>query len=297
MKILLLSGGGAKGSFQAGVIEQLYNSGWKADVVAGISVGALNGAMVATGRAMRLTGLWRNISPEMVYKERGKLRAGWRYLLHKVGVKRADLGYYDNSPLFDTLRVNLGNKYSTDFYCGSVDISTGEYVDHRALKGMVPWNMIDQVVASTAIPLVFDPVHIGDEVHVDGGVRHMNPISTVLRHYEPSEIVIITCSPYKRDWQTERRVTDIVDIAKNSLDILLGEIFEKDLREFERINHLVRQANKQGVVLKNRNGKIYTDYTARLYQPYDSLGDSLNFTPSQAIKNIDLGLKSKPIEL
>lgn len=301
-KVLILSGGGGKGSFQAGVIEQLHNSGWRPDVVAGVSVGALNGAMVATGRAGRLTGLWRNIHPGMVYRQRGAVRTGWRYLLHKVGVKKPTLGYFDNSPLFETLRNNMGNRFITDFYCGSVNISTGVYYDHKGIKGGVTTNMVPQIVASTAIPLVFDPVTIrkfggSDSVHVDGGVRHMSPIGSVLKNYEPDEVVIVTCTPYFKDWTTEKPARDLIEIAKNSMDILLSEIFEKDIREFKRINKLVRQANEQGFGLINGSGRRYTDYKAALYQPSESLGDSLNFTSHQALRNIDIGLNAKPIEL
>lgn len=302
-KILLLSGGGSKGAFQAGVIEQLYKSGWRADVVAGVSVGALNGSMVASGQAMRLTGLWRNLIPDMVLKERGALRTGWRYLLHKAGVKKPTLGYYDNSPLFETVKTNLGNRWVCDFYCGTVDINTGRYYDHKGNAMNVPWNMIPEIIGSTAIPGVFDPVEVrkwggGTSLHVDGGVKHMNPIGSVLKNYRDiEEVVIVVCKPYKRDWAEENRVRDIVDVVKLSLGYLLDEIFEKDLRDFERINRLVRQAGEQGASLLNSNGVRYSEYKARLFQPDEELGDSLNFTSEQAIRNIDIGLNAKAIEL
>ena len=302
-KVLILSGGGGKGSFQAGVIEQLHKTGWRPDVVAGISVGALNGAVVATGRAMRLTGLWRNIKPSMVLQRRGALSSGWRYALHKAGLKNPTLGYYDNSPLRETLKANISSQFSTDFYCGTVDIETGAYRSHWATRGMSSWNHIDPILASTAIPVVFDPVVLGginrfahQSLHVDGGVKHMSAIGSVLKRYSDiEEVVIITCSPYKKDWTTTRPARDMVDIAKNAIGYVLEEIFEKDIREFERINHIVRQLNGVGVL--NRNGNRYSVYPARLFQPSESLGDSLNFTSEQARKNIEIGLHAEAIEL
>ena len=53
-RVLIMSGGGSKGAFQAGVIEQLNREDWDPDAVAGISVGALNGVMVATGQSDKL---------------------------------------------------------------------------------------------------------------------------------------------------------------------------------------------------------------------------------------------------
>ncbi|MFO7846797.1 MAG: patatin-like phospholipase family protein, partial [Balneolaceae bacterium] len=67
-RVLIMSGGGSKGAFQAGVIEQLSKQGWKPDAVAGISVGALNGVMVATGKAGELVSIWKDLREEQVLK-------------------------------------------------------------------------------------------------------------------------------------------------------------------------------------------------------------------------------------
>ena len=69
-RVLIMSGGGAKGAFQAGVIEQLNRQDWDPDAVAGISVGALNGVMVATGQSDNLIEIWQNLREEQVLKKR-----------------------------------------------------------------------------------------------------------------------------------------------------------------------------------------------------------------------------------
>src|SRR5262249_62264165 len=64
---LILSGGGAKGAWEAGVAAALIERGLPVRLVAGSSAGALNAAMVADGRLDRLQALWRSVTREQVY--------------------------------------------------------------------------------------------------------------------------------------------------------------------------------------------------------------------------------------
>jgi len=295
-RVLIMSGGGSKGAFQAGVIEQLNRADWDPDAVAGISVGALNGVMVATGQSDKLIKIWQDLREEQVLKKRRIDRQAKSYLLHKIGVEKATLGFFDNSPLKKKLKESVGSKFTKHYYCGTVNIETGAYKEHIARPMMVPWNYLDAVIASTAIPVVFDPVNLDGELHVDGGVRHMNPIGKILQEHNPDEIIFITTRKFDEPNEV-KKVDDVVDVAIQSLNILLEEIFMKDLREFIRINELVRQADEQGAVLKKSNGEPFKVYKATLYQPDKSLGDSLNFSNEQANRNINIGLEAEPIDL
>jgi NTE family protein len=302
-KILILSGGGAKGAFQAGVYQQLLSTGYQPDAVAGISVGALNGAMIATGRAERMLRVWENISPKKVLKKNNLLESAKKFITHKLGIgflNKGDqpLGYYSNKPLRKLLTSNIGQKFIMDYYCGTVNMHNLEYHTHTARKMMVPYTYIDKILASTAIPLVFNPIEIYGELHVDGGIRHMSPLKAILREESPTEIRIILCNKY-RGYHSEDRgnVSDVIDLTKRTLDTLLNEIFMKDLREFERVNRLVKQAHEKGYELEKSNGVPYKNYKTYLYEPLESLGDSLNFNKDQALKNMEHGRLVKPIEL
>jgi len=295
-RVLIMSGGGAKGAFQAGVIEQLSKKGWRPDAVAGISVGALNGVMVATGRSDDLVKIWQDLREEQVLTRRRIDRKAKSFLLHKLGIDKPTLGFFDNTPLRKKLRDSVGNQFRMDFYCGTVNIETGAYKEHIGRPMMVPWNHLDAVIASTAIPVVFDPVKIGNELHVDGGVRHINPIGRILKDFTPKEVVFITCRPFEAD-EIRVKVRDLMDISIQTLNIMLEEIFMKDLREFKRINDLVRQADEQGATLRKSGGEPYKVYKATLYQPHKSLGDSLNFSNEQANRNIAIGREAEPMQL
>ena len=61
VKALVLSGGGARGAYEAGVIAGLYQAGETFDIVCGTSIGAINGAMVAQDNVAELSTLWQTI--------------------------------------------------------------------------------------------------------------------------------------------------------------------------------------------------------------------------------------------
>ena len=74
MKALILSGGGALGAFQVGA-ERYARAvkGYRWDLIAGISVGALNGAMMAKGKYPELYKIWsEKMSNKLVYGPLGR---------------------------------------------------------------------------------------------------------------------------------------------------------------------------------------------------------------------------------
>ena len=83
---LVLSGGGAKGAYEAGVAAELVERRLPIRLVAGSSAGALNAAMIADGRIGRLEALWRGLTRDRVYSLRPRvffagLLPGWLTLL------------------------------------------------------------------------------------------------------------------------------------------------------------------------------------------------------------------------
>ena len=62
MKALVLTGGGAKGAWQAGVMKALHERGERYDMIVGTSVGAINGAGYSFGGVDRLISLWTGIT-------------------------------------------------------------------------------------------------------------------------------------------------------------------------------------------------------------------------------------------
>lgn len=266
---LVLSGGGAKGAFQ--FMAEKYArevKGYSWDVIAGVSVGALNGVMLAMKKYARLEDLWWNISSDQVY--RGKLNF-WSILMIAFGAQ----SIYHNDPLWKLLQEEYEyEKVEVDLRIGAVSMRTGEYV--RFIPSEPGFEKA--ILASTAIPVVWKPVQVSPAYPdmVDGGVRNVSPLGDVL-DTDPDEVVIINCSP-EAPPKVDRPLGNALDIAKHTLDLLLNEIFITDLREFLRINHNVKEAQEAGVILHNEKGKPYKYYDCKIIQPDEPLGDTLDFS-------------------
>jgi NTE family protein len=105
---LVLSGGGAKGAYEAGVAAVFMDRGLPVRLVAGSSAGALNAAMIASGRADRLEAMWRSVTREQVYSLRLPLffagfLPGWLTLL----VLNETQALFDPAPLRELITTQL----------------------------------------------------------------------------------------------------------------------------------------------------------------------------------------------
>jgi NTE family protein len=277
---LVLSGGGAKGAFQF-MAEKYAREvmGYSWDVIAGVSVGALNGTMLAMGKYSRLEELWQNISNDQVYT--GKLNF-WALLKIAFGAKSV----YSNDPLWELLQGEYEpEKFTADLRIGVVSLQSGEYLTFRPQDP----GFDRAVLASTAIPVVWEPVYVSDEYPdlVDGGVRNVSPLGDVLDS-EPDEVVIINCGP-EQPPRLDRPLGNALDIGMHALDLALNEIFITDVREFLRINRNVKEAQAQGVALTKENGKPYKYYDYKVIQPDEALGDTMDFSKRAILMRMDAG--------
>lgn len=273
---LVLSGGGTKGAFQyAAERYAREEKGYQWDVIAGISVGALNGALLAMHEYQRLESLWEDISRDKVMT--GRLNLG---SLIKVAFGAKSI--YGNQPLKELIQEVVDpDKIKVDLMVGAVSLTTGKYVKFtRDTKGFQ-----EAVLASTAIPGVWEPVNVptedGNQAMVDGGVRNLSPLGDVLDR-DPDEIVIINCSP--RDLAGHQvSLNNALEIAKFSLELSMNEVFISDLREFLRINRIVKKAEDAGITLRKEEGKNkgkkYKAYECKIIEPDEDLGDTLDFSP------------------
>jgi NTE family protein len=218
-RVLVLQGGGALGSYQAGVYEALNRAGPEPDWVAGISIGAVNAAIIAGNplemRLERLQEFWTLVTsgwsfgpPSGTDIFRGLLgdaSIGWAMtagvpgffsprpispLLLSCGGPEA-LSFYDSSPLRATLerlvdfdRINAGE---TRLSVGAVNIRTGNftYFDNAHQK-IGP----EHIMASGALPPGLPPVEIDGEWYWDGGLVSNTPLEYVLDQEQADDLVI-----------------------------------------------------------------------------------------------------------
>ncbi|XHR98880.1 membrane protein [Sphingomonas sp. DBB INV C78] len=209
---LVLQGGGALGSYQAGVYEALAAADIEIDRVAGISIGAVNAAIIAGNppakRCQQLRRFWEGVTawlPSFPIWPNDNVREflhEWSAghvatfgvpgffvpravppMLAMPGTPQA-LSFYDSAPLAATLDSlvdwDLLNDGPVRLSVGAVDIESGnfEYFDTRGPKA----RRIDarHIMASGALPPGLPPVEIDGRWYWDGGLVSNTPLSYVL---------------------------------------------------------------------------------------------------------------------
>ncbi len=211
---LLLQGGGALGSYQAGVYQALHEAGLEPDWVAGISIGAINCALIAGNppgkRLERLRAFWEGISAPrlgpaggLAIDFGGDLGRSYVNQLQALGVLLRGapaffaprqvppfwrprgspdaLSFYDTAPLRETLErlvdFDLIGRGPTRLSVGAVNVRTGNFVYFdSATHRIAP----EHVIASGSLPPGFPSTEIEGEHYWDGGLVSNTPLQWVL---------------------------------------------------------------------------------------------------------------------
>ncbi|CAN5306111.1 patatin-like phospholipase family protein [soil metagenome] len=249
---LLFQGGGALGSFQAGVYERLEELAVEIDWVAGISIGAINAAIIAGNpperRMERLKRFWQRVSGGMPnfwlpdndhIREAAHLAAAGAVAMFGVpGFFRPHLfppqfmpegaanatSFYDASPMFDTLNElidwDLLNDGPVRLSVGAVDVESGNfaYFDTRGGKpGEFGANTrIDarHIMASGALPPGLPAVEIDGRHYWDGGIVSNTPLSHVLDH-QSGDMLVFQVDLFPAEGPLPRQLTDVYSRQKD----------------------------------------------------------------------------------
>lgn len=274
---LVLSGGGTKGAFQVGAEQVLREEGgFQWERIFGVSVGALNGLLLAQGEYQRLLEVWRTIRQEDVYR-----KVSWPVIAWRLAVLRK-AGIYDASALRKTIqKYAAGRPFRIPLYVGRVSLLSGTY----DLVSSDSPEILDAVWHSATMPVIWEP--IGKGAWVDGGLRNVTPLGDAI-DVGPGTLVVVNCSPDAPEPAEPPK--DIIAAIKRSInDVAINEIMVNDVREFVRINHLVRQARQKGFVLESESGKPYGDYEIIVIRPATPLGDVLDFSRDLIEQRVQAG--------
>ncbi len=157
-----LGGGGARGLSHVGVLKALEEHGSFPDVIAGTSIGALVGALYASG--LRAADIEKAMHLDL------------RRLASLADVTLSLSGFVRGKRVTDLLKSVLGDLTFSDleipFACLATDIVTGEEIVLRT--GPV----VRAVRASISVPGIFTPVKVGKRYLVDGGLVNVVPVNT-----------------------------------------------------------------------------------------------------------------------
>jgi NTE family protein len=266
---LLLQGGGALGSYQAGVYQALAEADLHPDWVAGISIGAVNSALIAGNppeqRVDRLREFWEAVStPPLGIPYLPSVKFKGEYIHRFVNETRAlgvllfgaphfftprlpppylqppgspeALSFYDVAPLKATLerlvdfdRINAG---TMRFSVGAVDVRTGNFIYFDTTTHRIG---PQHVIASGSLPPGFPATEIEGHHYWDGGIVSNTPLQWVLDSHPRQDTLAFQ-----------------VDLwcARGSLprDLIETELRQKDIRYSSRTRAATDQFKKAQVL-------------------------------------------------
>lgn len=245
---LVLQGGGALGAYQAGVYEALHEAGIAPDRYAGISIGAINVALIAGNpparRVERLRAFWEGIcragpfawlggawselpaarglasalaaGMALVEGQPGFFRPRLPPPLPGVDTEPARLGFYDTAELRDTLDAlidwDLLNAPGASVALGAVDVASANFVYFDSATTRLDAR---HVMASGALPPAFPPVEIDGCWYWDGGIVSNTPLEYVLEAQPRRDTLAFQVDLWSARGEVPRRIDDAMEREKD----------------------------------------------------------------------------------
>ena len=204
---LALSGGGARGFAHLGVLQALNETGIYPDVVSGTSAGALVGALYCDGYSPGEILKIMKTSSRLNYMRPSLPRDG---LLQISGIIKI-LETHLRSKTFSELKIPL--------FVTATDLNNGKPVYFSAGE------LLDPVIASASIPVLFKPVIINNIYYVDGGVLDNLPIKPI------ENKCCFTIGSFVNPVGYENTISGLVKIAERTFMLSMSkEISEKSKR-------------------------------------------------------------------
>lgn len=275
---IVLSGGGAKGAFQVGVLDELItNRGVKVDIAVGTSTGSIQALAVAQDDIPRLVEFWSSL------KKNSDI-----YVKRPLGVASALLG---SKSIYDARGLKKLLKDAADDHrlrstgkklrLGVVNLGTGIF---RTIDESVP-GIHNWVYASCAMPVFFEPLKTKaadgtEEQWVDGGVRDVTPLDSAME-LNPRGIIVVRASP-KPEPGRVRTYGDLIQIGLRAVGILQSEVSMNDLANATLINDMIAARGAQFRALEALG--ISGQQAASVLRPLDVQLARYRFVPNVVIE-------------
>jgi NTE family protein len=259
---LVLQGGGALGAYQAGVYQALHEANIEPDWVSGVSIGAVNAAIIAGNpphrRVDRLRTFWERITDRTVwlytpdgdiYRKARNVASAWLTILQgqpgffeprkpgpwltAAGARDAT-SYYDSAPLRQTLRelvdFSLLNQNATRLAVGAVNVLTGNFIYFDSAHEEIE---LEHIMASGALPPALPMIKIGTDYYWDGGIVSNTPLQHLLDHDDRLNTLIFQVDLFSSRGALPR---DIQDVMARHKDIMYSSRTRYNTDTYRRIH-------------------------------------------------------------
>ena len=250
----MLQGGGALGAYQAGVYEAMDAHGLRPDWVAGVSIGAINAAIIAGNpperRVARLREFWDGVSSQLKFVDmptsfgteaREMLNESRAAMVAALGVPgffiprmppalfqapgtRAALSYYDTTPLQHTLEqlidfdlINTTDpRHKVRLSVGAVNVTTGNfrYFDSADPDRHGPIGP-HHIMASGALPPGFPPIEVDGEFYWDGGLVSNTPLQYVIDQPRAHDMLVLQVDLFSARGRLPHNLSEVTEREKD----------------------------------------------------------------------------------
>ena len=249
-RVLVLQGGGALGSYQAGAFQARCRAGFEPEWIAGISIGAINAAIIAGNdpdkRVGRLKEFWEMVSSPVPWspvtsgdRARSLFNETSAALIATFGVpgffaprippaplwppgSPQSQSYYDTAPLKKTLERLVDfdriNDLKTRLSVGAVGVASGnlKYFDNFEFRNLGKKIGPEHIMASGALPPGFPSVEIEGEHYWDGGIASNTPLDHVLGEETQRDLLIFQVDLFSARGELP---TSLLEAAEREKDI------------------------------------------------------------------------------
>lgn len=281
---IVMTGGGARAAYQVGVVRAIYEILGKKenlfDVISGNSAGAINSIYLACHSenwdisTHNLSELWTRVQPQNIYDLRTRTVSELGMKLFSSTVfgglspKGANMNHLlDTTPLrklierevdFNHIQRNIDKKalhgislsttnYNSGsnvvFYEGSAEIKDWARSDRFSHRTKLS---ADHLLASSAIPVFFPPIKVGDSYYGDGCIRQTTPLSPAIHLGAEKIIAIGVRHPHDQQRQKSLAFSHFINPTMGQVaGVLLNAIFldslDSDVERLIRINELIME--------------------------------------------------------
>lgn len=283
-----LTGGGARGAYQVGVLRGLYEIIKEEKLFnvqpfrlwAGSSAGAINAAACAAGAhdpletLKKVEKLWREITPNHVYRTDFPTltKNGYRWIrdLTFGGWLNSHLAraLLDTTPLWSTIKDNIDfNQIKSNVEKGWLDgvaINSYSHQDNRTIsflssKDKMEWDRprrasrsveiaVEHVIASCSIPLLFPTVKINDEYFADGSFRSLSPLSPLIQMGAKKILTVGVRGPNEFSDSLYHKEPGVAKVAGVMLNALFFDTIDIDLERIQTVNEMIRSTRQNSLV-------------------------------------------------
>lgn len=269
-KILVLSGGGSRGSFEMGIVSKLISEGkggW--DLITGVSAGSLNSSYLSTidknnekEYIQEFKKLWADLKNKDVFQSEYFLNGLSMYTSDKFKKKIVEI--YNNKKPIRPIMIS------------STSLSKGESVIFNN-DDINKYGFVDIIMASSTIPILFQPYSFLDDMFIDGGftsnILFYEAVNYCFENYSSEEVQIdiIVCGK-----KLEPKTIDKENISFKILMSRIKDILMQQVEYFELLKNIKFPCKIKATVYEEKNDSpisfLNFDFGEQLFN------DGFNFT-------------------